>query len=157
MATPILKNIELLTGDSSSIQKQLKEYSFNENPYIIDILSLENQESIIHELEKHFESQNIIYPIYIITSKVDTISSLSLVAHSNQVPTFYKKKSKSLNMKENIIYNKIKLKQKQLSNIDRDSVKNDINSYAFQHKNIFLKESYNEYLKSILKKTRDKK
>ena len=157
MAPPIIKQIELLSNMKTNVHHFLNEQDFNERPTVISLMKFpDEQEPLLEMIEEYFENKFFIYPVYILSSMPEFPTQLNVIDNLNQVPKFYKQKSKQLNIKENLIYNKIKLKQEQLKSINQSETTPTIKNYAFEHKIISEKESFNKYLKDIIHKIRNR-
>tara|TARA_B100001971_G_scaffold61895_1_gene56871 strand:+ start:71050 stop:71532 length:483 start_codon:yes stop_codon:yes gene_type:complete len=157
MAPPIIKQIELLSDKKENIYNFLNEQDFDERPCVISLMKFpEKQEQLIEVIGEILRDKSFLYPIYIYTTLIDYPTQLNLVDNLNQVPKYYKQKTKQLNIKENLVYNKIKLKQDQLRSINRAEVDPIIKEFALEHKMIKEKEDFNIYLKKIISGIRKK-
>lgn len=157
MAPPIIKQIELLSDKKENIFQFLSEHNFNERPTVISLLKFKDtQEQLISILEEFFEEKSFIYPAYILTTMIEYPTTLNMVESLNQVPKFYRQKSKQLNIKENLVFNKIKLKQEQLKSINQEEIGPILREYSKEHKIINDKELFNNYMKKIIHAIRTK-
>jgi hypothetical protein len=157
MAPPILKIIELLTDKKASLFAYLSEQNFNERPIFISLKKFpEKQFELIEMLDEYFTQRNFLYEVYVQTDLVNYPSSLNLVKSIEEVPRFFKHKAKQLNLKENAVFNKIKLKQEQLKNINQNDVLPILKDYAFRHKEIKSKNDFLNYTKNIIQSIRNK-
>lgn len=158
MVPPIVKTIELLSDKQLNIVQLLNDQCFNERPHLISLQKFpEKQVELIQILDDYFIDKSIIYPIYILTSVVDYPTQLSLVEDVSEVPKYYKQKNKQLNIKENLVFNKIKLKQNQLKNINQNEIRPIVDRYAYDHKIVFEHECFNNFMLEIIKGIRKKK
>lgn len=157
MAPPILKILELLTDKKDNLFTFLDGQNFNERPVLISLNKFtQSQEALLELLDEYFSLKETLYPVYIQTHVLDFPTHLNIVQSSNEVPKFFKQKTKQLNIKENLVFNKIKLKQDQLRNFNKKEVIPIIESYSENHRAIKEKSDYLLYLKSIVKEIRSK-
>lgn len=157
MAPPIVKQIELLSETLANIIQFLDEQSFNERPHVISLQKFpEKQIELVQVLDDYFIDKSFIYPVYILSQVTDYPTRLTLIQELSEVPRYYKQKSKQLNIKENLVFSKIKLKQNQLTNINMLEIKPILDQYAYDHKIIYEKECFNEFLTDVIRGIRNK-
>jgi hypothetical protein len=157
MAPPILKIIELLTDKRDSLFSYLNEQNFDERPVFISLKKFPEKElELVELLEEYFSNKNYLYNVYVQTKFLNLPSVLNLVRGIEEVPKFYKHKTKQLNMKENAVFNKIKLKQDQLKSINKREVLPILKAYANDHKMIKSKNDFLEYVKDVINSIRNK-
>lgn len=157
MAAPILKIIELLTDKKANLYSYLNEQNFNERPVFISLKKFPEKElELLELLEEYFENKDFLYEVYVQTQLLNIPTKLNLVRGIEEVPKFYKHKTKQLNMKENAVFNKIKLKQEQLRSINKQEVKPVLKDYAKHHKEIKSKNDFLLYVKEVVNRIRNK-
>lgn len=157
MAPPILKIIELLTDKRDSLFSYLNEQNFDERPVFISLKKFPEKElELVELLEEYFSNKNYLYNVYVQTQFLNLPSVLNLVRGIEEVPKFYKYKTKQLNMKENAVFNKIKLKQDQLRSINKNEVLPVLKAYANDHKTIKSKNDFLVYVKDVINSIRNK-
>lgn len=157
MTPPILKVIELLTDKRDSLFSYLNELNFDERPIFISLKKFPEKElELVELLEEYFSNKNYLYNVYVQTQFLNLPSVLNLVRGIEEVPKFYKHKTKQLNMKENAVFNKIKLKQDQLKNINKSEVLPVLKAYANDHKKIKSKSDFLVYVKDVVNSIRNK-
>lgn len=157
MTPPILKIIELLTDKRDSLFSYLNEQNFDERPVFISLKKFPEKElELVELLEEYFSNKNYLYNVYVQTKFLNLPSVLNLVRGIEEVPKFYKHKTKQLNMKENAVFNKIKLKQDQLKSINKREVLPVLKAYANDHKMIKSKNDFLIYVKDVINSIRNK-
>ena len=154
MAIPIYKLINIDNSIETSIQRQLEGHQFSQVPTILDVTELSDQFEAITHIENFLlekEVSSFPYPTYIVTKIKNYHGEYSFFESIDKTPSFYWKKLKQLNARENKILQKNYLKQKNLENTQGHNFQEELVKYAKGHKVIFnlIKEIY--FLESIQK------
>lgn len=155
MPIPSYKQIHIKSSERNIIFEQLDSHCFGQVPYLICIDHMSEQESILKSLEFYFDQKetNVYpYPVYIISNIENYKGELLIINSLDNSPQFFKQKIKQLNVKENKILQKIKLKQNSLQNIKRQDYNPFINNYAKIHKELKLLHQEQLFYDKLLEK-----
>jgi hypothetical protein len=153
MTIPTFKKITINSQQKRMIYAQLDQHEFGAFPYIFNFHELvQSQIEAIKNIEDYLVDHSISlfpYPIYIIADVNNYHGHLNVVSDPKFIPKFYEQKERPLNSKEEQLYSKVLLKQKNLSNLQEIDFFPVITEYARTHKSISLLSSELEFLKSI--------
>ncbi len=158
MAIPIYKLINIDNSIESSIHNQLKQHQFSQVPTVIDVSELSDQFEAITHIETFLlenEVSNFPYPTYIVTEIKNYHGKYSFFESTDKTPSFFWKKLKQLNSRENKILQKNYLKQKNLENTQGHEFHEDLMDYAKGHKVIFNLSKEKIFLSKIQKNLED--
>jgi hypothetical protein len=154
MRLPSYRYIILKEDSFTQRLQSLKRYEFSENPIVFDMgLIRESSQddvltSLITELRKLNLSQ-IPYRVYIMSKSSLKFDDFIIVKNEQKLPLFHKKKEKSINVREASLLNKIKLKQRKLSQIENEYYQKALKEYADHHKDIAHKQEFINFLNHI--------
>ncbi len=153
MILPNYSSIYLSDHDDETIFNQLNPIDLSTNPLVINIEHLgESQLSALENLENYFDlyqKSTLPYGVYIISSCTDYDGKLFVCQNFKELPQFYHQKSRPLNSKESTAFKKMKLKQKNLKNIQNGDFLPTMNRYAEGHKRIYDLEKELSFLKKV--------
>lgn len=154
MALPLFKVIEIYDAQRPALFNKLANAPIGSQPIALDISQLGELEQRALEYIEEFirlkQASAFPYPLFIISRSKQHAGILEVVESLEQLPQYYRKKNRPLNMKENSLMAKVELKQGKLSNINLDEFKPVAKTYARKHKTLYKKQTYLEYLESIL-------
>lgn len=145
----------IIKRDSFSQQlSAIKRYEFAENPIVFDLTLMKesSQDQILPELIqelKKLKLTQIPYQVYILSTSSLRFREFNIIKSDKELPIFHKKKEKSLNVREAALLNKIKLKQRKLSQIDAHYYDETIDRYASSQKRIKAKQNFFNFLSYI--------
>ncbi len=128
------------------------------HPAVIGLKNLEFdvQREFIGLIENYFASENLDYnfpyPLYILTDHESSISNISLIKDTNELPIFYKKKEGKMNVKESHLISKNKLLQQEIYNTDAKKGDRVLTEFGKMHAMIHELETERLILKDLMKK-----
>lgn len=128
------------------------------HPVVISLKNLEFdvQREFIGLIENYFTSKNLDYnfpyPVFILTDHESSISNISLIKDTNDLPLFYKKKEGKMNVKESHLLSKNKLLQQEMHNTDTKQCQNALDDFGRMHAIIHDLEVERLILKDLLAK-----
>jgi hypothetical protein len=153
MAIPTFKKVTINSQQKRMIYAQLDQHEFGSFPYIFSIHHLVKMQSeTLQNIEDYILDHHISifpYPIYVIGNVQNYNGSLNVVSDIKYIPKFYDQKEKQLNSKEEQLFSKVILKQKNLSNLQDIDFLPILSEYARTHKSISLLNSELDYLSAI--------
>ena len=97
-------------------------------------------------------SAKIPYPIYLLTLLDDYHGDLIPIKDMNELPKFFQKKEKMLNVKEQNALAKVKIYQTKLFHTNILEQMKKIKLFSKKHKELFLLSKEGSYLEQILAK-----
>lgn len=160
MGLALFKTIEIYDHKRPAIWAKLSNAGIGQQPLAIDLRKLGPEEGpALESIEEYLlqgKGRDFPYPLYIIVSDIETESFISLVDSPERLPRFFKQKSRPLNIKENNMLAKVSLKQKKLESINIEEFKPVVQTYAANHKMIYKKQVYLDYLNEVLTELRGK-
>lgn len=127
-------------------------------PVVISLKNLEfdTQREFIGLIENYFSSENLDfnfpYPIYILTDHESSISNITLVKDTSELPIFYKKKEGKMNVKESHLLSKNKLLQQEIFNTDSKQIHQALIDFGRMHSIIYDLEAERLILKDLMNK-----
>ncbi len=146
MTLPNYKFLNINSEDQGMITAQLNQLYYGECPIVLNILPLDDkQEEALSYIEEYLSGKQVYslpYPVYIISSTKHYYGHLNIVSHQDLLPNFFDFKSRQLNNKEELIYNRIQLKLKNIRNILPKTYLPILKKYTNDHKEIY--ELYHE-------------
>lgn len=160
MAIPIYKQVRIKSQDKNQISVQLKALRFGNAPYVFILDGLNDQAQALLAIEQCLEELKIPscpYPIYIIGDVSDYDGQLDVFTNIQQCPQFFNKRNKQLNVKEQQVMQKLKLKQKNMENLVKDEYFPPLKRYAKSHKLIYKVTQESTYLEDLMQKLGKKK
>ncbi len=156
MNLPNYHTILLDQGTLEGLSKQLEKAINYHAPLIINILHFkEKQNDILMNIESYFNKNPLHafpYGLWILSDSKEYRGTLNIKHSIKDLPLYYSFKARPLNSKENIIFHKVMLKQKNIASIQTQEYQADINDFAKSHKKIL--NLYEELL--FLQKTTQK-
>ena len=148
MNLPNYQTVLLDQGDLKGIEAQLNKVKIEQRPLVINILHFrEKQIEVLENLEVYFRKRQVNtlpYSVWIISNCTEYLGALQLKTKVSDLPHYYHFKSRPLNSKENSLYNKVDLKQKNIASIKTKEYEEIIDQYAKYQKQILL--DYEELL-----------
>ncbi|MBL7666155.1 MAG: hypothetical protein JNM93_13550 [Bacteriovoracaceae bacterium] len=162
MILPAYKELLVKRSDREVIKNLLAASSIGRSPLVIKVDHLKStQASALSILEEIFKNNNLSahfpYPIYVLSSLNEYNGIFNLIRHMDELPKFYKKKEKTLNVKEQEALMKVKLFQNKVLNLDINEQMGKIKTFANEHKKLFLLSKEGSYYEMLLKKIKRKK
>ena len=153
MLVPTFKTISINSAEKRMIDAQLDQYEFGTYPYILTINEIiEGQLECLTNIEEYIEEKEITlipYPIYIIGDIKNYKGKLEVFSSKKEIPRFYNQKERVLNSKEEQIFNKVQLKQRNLNSIQSIDFTPTLKEYARTHKKINELELELHYLAEL--------
>lgn len=149
----------ILTPKSSAYEDLayiLTEQINLKNPVVLNLKNLEFnvQREFIGLIENYFSSKNLAYnfpyPIYVLTDHESSISNISLIKDTNDLPIFYKKKEGKMNVKESHLLAKNKLLQQEIYNTDSQFTHDALEKFGKMHSQIHELEMERLILKELM-------
>lgn len=160
MALPLYKILEIYDAKKAAVWAKMANAPIGALPVIFDITKLAAKErqalEFIEEFVRLKKAATFPYPLYVISTIKNHQGVIELFESINHVPQFFRKKNRPLNMKENSLLSKVNLKQSKLANVNPEDFDNVSKNYSSGHKVIFKKQSYLDYMATILKELRGK-
>ena len=152
MPLPLFRVVEILEVRRSSIWSKLVNAPIGKQPVVVDVRTARDMELEALELvDEYLEENNVRdfpYKLYVLTN-LSQHPRLEVFKSWDDLPSFFKKKNRPLNMKENTLMAKVTLKQNSMENINFSEVQETLASYANKHKMLAKKQSYLDFLKDI--------
>ncbi|MBC74483.1 MAG: hypothetical protein CME64_00550 [Halobacteriovoraceae bacterium] len=152
MPLPLFRVVEILEVKRSSIWAKLANAPIGKQPVAVDVRPAKELEYEALELVDEYLTKNKVrdfpYKLSVLTN-LGEHPRLEVFKHWDDLPAFFKRKNRPLNMKENTLMAKVTLKQKNMENINIEEVEETISSYANKHKLLAKKQSYLNYLKQL--------
>ncbi|MCO4753136.1 MAG: hypothetical protein KC478_01575 [Bacteriovoracaceae bacterium] len=153
MPLPLYKTLEIHEPKKAAIWAKLANAGIGKQPVVVDIRparELEHEALVFVDLFMDQTSvRDFPYPLYIITN-ISQHPSLDLFPSPNDLPIFYRRKNRPLNMKENTLMAKVSLKQNSLDNVNIEEVRSTLGAYAKKHKMLHKKQTYLNFLNNVL-------
>jgi hypothetical protein len=110
MQLPIYKELFIKKADKDLIKKIFAASSIGRAPIVIKIEHLKDQHTALSIIEDIFR-ENLVstkfpYPIYVLSTVENYIGDLNIIANMDNMPKFFQKRDKMLNVKEQNAINK---------------------------------------------------
>lgn len=156
MNLPIYQHLHLKSNSLDEVGQILHSEINLKHPVVIHINSLEfdQQREIIGVIENYFSSHNLSfnfpYPVYILCDHESSISKVSVVKKTQELPKFFTQRESRMNVKETQLANKNKLLQQEILNSDASSNIKNMDEYGRSHRIIFELEQEIKFYHSIL-------
>lgn len=157
MSLPFYHLFTLKTSSYEELENILNPQINLKFPVIISLKNLEFdvQREFIGLIENYFSSQNLDfnypYPVYVLTEHEASISNLSLITDTHELPLFYKKKEGKMNVKESHLLSKNKLLQQEIINTDSKKSYQALENFGKMHAIINELEIERIILKDLMK------
>lgn len=160
MPLPLYKIIEIYDHGQTGLWSKMAKAPIGSQPVVLDIAKLGPKEGEalqnIEDFLSKRKARDFPYPLYVISNATDYQGNLDIFSSLDELPNFYKKKNRPLNMKENTLLAKVGLKQKNLENINMEEIKPIVAEYGKDHKVLFKKQSYLDFISEIHSSLRGK-
>ena len=138
------------------IYSQLDQIDFGGNPFIFEMgHMIAKQDEALGNIENYIKEHQInrfTYPIVIIANAKNYTGDLMVVNNIQNIPQFFKNKSRQLNTKEAQKLKSVQLKQTHMENLILEDFEPTLNNYAKSHKRVFELNNQYEFLKAIGRK-----
>ncbi len=157
MSLPHYKYIQVNSSNQRMIYAQLNQIKFELGPYVFIVETLgDKQAEAISNIDQYITGHRVsIFPYapYIIGNASDYKGKILVVSAKEDLPFFFKVKSRPLGTKESVIMNKIDLKRKNLQNMNSIEYNPVLKEYARTHKIINQLQKENNFLEDIINNT----
>jgi hypothetical protein len=159
MQLPIYKELFIKKADKDLIKKIFAASSIGRAPIVIKIEHLKDQHTALSIIEDIFR-ENLVstkfpYPIYVLSTVENYIGDLNIIANMDNMPKFFQKRDKMLNVKEQNAINKVKIYQNKLFNTNVPEQMKKVQDYAAKHKELYMLSREGSYLEDLLLKVKD--
>lgn len=161
MQLPNYKELFIKKADKELIKKLFAASSIGRAPVVIKIDHLKttqhNAISIIEEiLKQNMISSKFPYPIFLLSTVDNYQGDLNIIHDLNELPKFFDKKEKMLNVKEQNLLAKVRIYQTKLFNTNIPQQMEKIKDFANHHKQLFLLSKEGQYLENLLEELEGK-
>lgn len=150
---PCYKNLHINSSDKRMIYAQLDQLQFGYNPfYFILTESNKDHEETVKAIEDYLLENQINfhpYPFYIIGNVKYYEGPLKIIPNKSYLPKFYNRKPRPLSSKENLVMNKLELKQTSVKNYADREVSPILFEYARAHKSIVYLKKELDFLEQL--------
>lgn len=157
MALANYKILHLNSFEKRMIYAQLSQLEMTDGPYVLIITHLlENQIEALSSIDEYLQENDLSlfpYPLYIIGYAPEYRGKLNLIFDKKFLPKFFNIKTRPLNIKENIVMNKINLIKENLKSIQHNEYQPIINEFSRTHKIIAEIHSENHFYQKIIAQT----
>lgn len=158
MSLPVYQTITLKAQVLDDIQSILSPEMNLKHPVVLNLkfLDLDQQREVIGLIENFFVTENLSfkfpYPVYLISDHQPSITKMSMVKESNELPQFFSQKESRMNVRESHLASRNRLLQQEIKNSDPSVHLSELRAYGEQHRLIFELEQERQFLGSILNK-----
>jgi hypothetical protein len=137
----LIEQIVIQSISRFEVFKSLEEISLNKKPYFLDLQVFKTEEvkvlSYIEQYLINIDAHKFPYSLYVKTNQSFQTKLFRIVSDFQQCPTFFRRKSKLLSVKEQKLQDRIDLKLKKLLNLGLKDKEIIIKSYAAHHKKLY--------------------
>lgn len=155
MSVPTLNIIHILKENRDYIIDKLKSYSYGQVPYLIDITTLNDQSKVLAIIESFIlenDIRQVPVPLMVLSDYKQYKGSLRVTDNMNAFPMFYRKKNKSLNVREAQLSANYAANCNKLANTDIETAIASLAEFSEQHSNLYHLASEGEFLENLLAK-----
>ncbi len=155
MQLPIYKELVIKKADRTVIKKAIASSSIGRAPIVMKIAHLEHEQSSAISIIEEILSENMISPlfpyrVFVLSTIENYRGELCVIRDTKELPKFFLKKEKLLNVKEQNSLNKVRIIQTKLYNSNIPEQLEKVADFAQNHKRLYKLSLEGQFLENLI-------